>query len=225
MNAASNLPGPLAAFTFASIYGERLAFTTHTRDGYDVVPGIGGVDVIVNGQLSVVSYVSPLQVNFLVPWGISPPKATFQLVREGTAGPAVELDMDDAAPALFQLDVINVVAAHAATWEVVTAGLPARPGEYIILYATGLGPYVQPLDEAEIPRTADPISRRGEFQLLLDGAPVADANVAYVGAAPLFIAVYQINLLVPALARPNPEIRIALGDFISPPNIHLLATP
>jgi uncharacterized protein (TIGR03437 family) len=47
--------------------------------------------------------------------------------------------------------------------------------------------------------------------------------VEYAGAAPGFIGVYQINLKLPDRIGPNPEVRIALGDRISPPGLRLLA--
>jgi uncharacterized protein (TIGR03437 family) len=221
VNAASNQPG-LASATWVSLYGDGLAYQTRDRTGADELPGMGGVNVYVNGLPTWVSYVSPLQVNFLLPSGLTVPQATIQLAREGTVGPAIEVLLDDSAPALFQLDRATVVAAH-TDWTVVTPESPARAGQYVILYATGLGPFLFRLDDYEIPETANPILRRPEMRLLLDGEAVDDVLLEYVGTAPGFIGVYQINLKLPDRIGPNPEVRIALGDRISPPGLRLPA--
>jgi uncharacterized protein (TIGR03437 family) len=115
-----------------------------------------------------------------------------------------------------------VVAAH-ADWTVVTQDAPAEPEEIIILYATGLGQCERKMDDGDGPASsANPLRRRAEFKVLLDGVAVEDRLVEYVGVAPLFIGVYQINLRLPAGVGPDPEIRIALGERQSVPGLHLL---
>jgi uncharacterized protein (TIGR03437 family) len=221
VNAASNLPG-IAAFTWVSLYGSNLSYTTRGRTEGDALPGIGGVNVLVNGQAAFMSYVSPLQVNFLMPMGLGLPHATVQIAREGMAGPAITVPLDDAAPALFQMDEKTAVAAH-TDWTVVTRESPARAGQFVTVYATGLGQFEIPLDDLEIPQTANPIRHRAEVKLLLNGEPVPDERVTYVGAAPYFIGVYQINIKLPDSLSEDPEIQVKLGDRISREGVHLIA--
>jgi uncharacterized protein (TIGR03437 family) len=222
VNAASNLPDPLASFTWVTLHGTALSNIARARTPEDVLPGFGGVDVLVNYVPALLCFVSPTQVTFLLPPGITTPEATIRVTRWGTAGPLVKLPLSDSSPALFQMDQNTVVAAH-PDWTVVTAKSPAHGGEYAILYATGLGPFVQPLDDTEAPpKWANPIQRRPEFTLLLDGVPVEDRLVEYAGAAPLLIGLYQINLKLPEKVNKNPEIRIGLGQRLSPPGVHLI---
>lgn len=219
VNAASYKPN-LAPFTWASIYGTNLAYVTQDRSTEES-PGVGGVDVFVNGQPAMVSYVSPLQVNFLLPGWVAAPQATIQVVREGTAGPAVLAGLDDSAPALFQMDAERVVGVH-LDWTLVTRAVPARAGELIVVYATGLGPFESPLEDWEIPRVANPIRRRAEFSVLLDGEPLEQERVPYAGAAPFYIGLYQINVRLPDRLGKDPEIRILLGEHLSPAGLHLI---
>lgn len=223
VNAASNLPGPLAPMTWVSIYGTALSYNTRDRTHEDVLPGFAGVNVLVNARFALISYVSPLQVNVLLPYLPNAKQLIIQVVREAMAGPPVTIPLADCAPALFLQEAGTVIAAHSENWTIVTPKAPARAGEVIILYATGLGPYVQPLNDAEIPTTADPIQRRPEFTVSLDDKPVEDRLIEYAGAAPLFIGVYQINLRLPAKIGTNPEIRIALGEQSSPTGVRLIA--
>lgn len=218
VNAASNQPA-LAAFTWVSIYGTNLSSVTRVRSAEQSL-GIGGVDVLVGGLPALVSYVSPLQVNFLVPASVAAPQATIRVMREGSRGPAVPVALGDSAPALFQMDAERVVAVH-ADWTLVTRAEPARAGELIVLYATGLGPFEWPLEDWEIPRAANWILRRAEFVVLLDGEPVSQPRVAYVGAAPYYLGLYQINLVLPERLGHDPEIRILLGSHPSPAGLHL----
>ncbi|MGE5645210.1 MAG: hypothetical protein ACM336_05400 [Acidobacteriota bacterium] len=229
VNAASNVAGdPIAPYTWVSLYGTGLSFSARNRTAEDMLPGFGGVNVLVNNQPALLSYISPLQVNFLVPFSITSPEAKIQVTREGTAGPEVIVKLSDCSPALFQMDAGTVVAADPSNPErytVITHENPSRANDIVILYATGLGPFLYPMDDnlAELPLTANPIARTPAFRLLLNDEPVDDRLVEYVGAAPGFIGVYQINLRLPNPVPVNPEIRIGFGEHLSPFGIHLLA--
>lgn len=225
VNAASNQPGTLAPNTWVSIYGTNLSTETASRTSEDELPGFGGVNVLVNSVPALLSYVSPTQVNFLIPWDHGN-EATIQLTRDGVYGPAFVVALAACAPALFPIypatNPPTVVAAH-PDWTLVTPASPAQAGEYVILYATGLGPYSLAFDNEDnaVPASADPIAQRSQFTLLLDGKPVDDQLIEYVGAAPGFIGDYQINLQLPETVGPNPEIQIGLGGTLSPSGIHL----
>lgn len=223
VNSGSYTTGWLAPNTFASIFGLNLAHGTVNglAGPQDRTGQLGGVRVLVNSQPTFISYVSPNQVNFVVPVTATGDTVTVQLVRESLAGPAVTLTMHDSAPALFQQDATTAAAAHLdRNWAPVTQQSPAHAGEWIALYATGLGPYKMSLLDFYVPIVVDPIARLAEFQLLLNGQAVDPKLIPYVGAA-IAIGVFQINLQLPAWVGPNPEIRIALGDRISPPGLSL----
>lgn len=218
VNAASNQPS-LAQFTWVRLYGTSLSFTT-TQGPDGALPSTGEVVVTVNGEPALISYVSPGQVNFLMPFERGT-TATVQLMRAGWLGPTVTVPLADSAPALFLKDPVTAIAAH-PDWTLITPESPAHGGEYAILYATGLGQFTQPLGDIWTPaQSADLIARRKEFTILLDGQPVDDRLIEYAGAAPLMIGIYQINLKLPETVNKNPEIRIGLGKRLSPAGIHL----
>ena len=222
VNAASNPAEPLAPFTWVSLYGSALSYSTRGRTPNDVEPGFAGVTVLVNGLPALLSYVSPTQVNFLMPFRITAEEVTVQLGRDSAYGPPVKLKLEDCSPELFLADEQTVVAAHSEDWTVITKEAPARAGEIVILYATGLGQFADPLTDTESPaKQPNPLKRRQEFKVLLDGKPVEDKLVEYAGAAPLFIGVYQINLRLPEKPGSDPEVRIALGERVSIEGVHL----
>lgn len=229
VNAASFVSGALAPNTLATLFGARLAWGTRAITWDDVeagtlptvLPGTG-VRVLVNNRPAQIYFVSPTQVNFLVPVNLIAGEVTIQLVRDATAGPPVRARLRDTAPALFLLDPETVVATR-GDFSLVTRERPARPGEDIVLWATGLGPTVPPQIYGQIPTTASQIEHASEFLVLLDGAPVPRERISYVGVAPGFAGLYQINLTLPAELNQNPEIRIAVGAEISPPGFRLPA--
>jgi uncharacterized protein (TIGR03437 family) len=105
-----------------------------------------------------------------------------------------------------------------------TASSPAGPGEIVVIYALGLGKVNPATTSGRIATTAAPITAVSQMQILLSGTPCPAANVLYAGLAPGFAGLYQINLIVPPLTPPNPEIRISFGAAqISPPAVALAA--
>ena len=221
VNAASHKVEGLAPNTLATLYGQYLAWTTRAllpddvRDG--VVPtalGGAGVRVLVNGLEAPLLYVSPGQVNFLVPSNVKPGAAEIRLSLDSRFGPVVNTRLLDASPALFQWDPEFVVATR-ADGSVVDYAHPASPGEVVILYATGLGTLKPQPESGQITRTPARLERMSEFRVEIDGTELPVENVLYAGAAPGFPGLYQINVRLPGILPTTPSIRIAAAGVWS----------
>lgn len=235
VNAASNASGPLAPYAIASLYGSRLAFTTRAVTPGDIrasqLPtSLDGVSVIVGGILAPLYYVSPQQINFLVPYILGakfPTETSVVVARHGIRGPEVRIRLDEAAPALFQLDaetpIVTTVRKEGETDKVVVISRdePARADEWITLWATGLGRTEPSVEYPLLPAQALRIANWRRFQVLLDGVAVDSGRIQYVGVAPGFAGLYQINLRLPGDLGGRLEIRIAVGDAISPAGLRL----
>lgn len=229
VNIASGSPGAIAPNTLASIHGTRLSYLERGLQPSDVaaggvlptrLPGTG-VQVFVDYVSAHIFYVSDTQVNFLVPSDRRSARVVDVWVfRDGMSGPKVSVMLLDAAPALFMLDPLFVIASH-LDFSLVTADAPAHPGAWVVLWATGLGESNPPAEYGVIPTKAAWIVRQSEFRVLLNGAAVPSERIAYVGLAPLCAGLYQINVLLPPDAGPDPEVRIALGTEISPAGTRL----
>ena len=159
-------------------------------------------------------YVSPDQVNFLVPANLLPGASTVQVVLDGHSGPAVKITLASASPALFQLDAKTAVAIR-PDGSVITRQAPAKPGEIILLYATGLGQTLPPVPYGQLFNDAAPLQQFANFELVLDGVTAGPGAVQYAGIAPGFAGLYQINVLLPKSTKANPEIRIGFGKQLS----------
>ncbi|MDX2154623.1 MAG: hypothetical protein SFV54_28025 [Bryobacteraceae bacterium] len=222
VNAATNLPGPLAPNTIASLYGTGLAWGTRAITGEDLRGGylptrlIGsGVVVHLARIAAPLYYVSPTQINLLVPSSIQPGEYVLQTTLDGRAGPEVRVTLLPAAPGLF-LSGAEWAVATRPDGTVVDAQSPARPGEVIVFYATGLGPVTPRVADGELPERAAVIVGRKQFVLRLNGVPVNDDRILYVGVTPGFAGLYQINVALPEDAPDDPEVEIQVGDYGSP---------
>lgn len=221
-NSASWQVGYVAPYTFASISGENLADLEKGRNAADANhAGIGSVDVLVNGLRAMVFYVSPKQLNFLIPMTLMPGNVKVKVVNRGTTGPEITVNLREYAPALFQLDPNLVVAQRWPEFAVATPDAPARPGEILILYATGLGGYGLRIDDYTPLRAPLQIAARKDFRLLLDSVPVDEGNILYVGAVDNYWGLYQINLRLPDNAGDDPTIQIAIREQMSLPGIRI----
>lgn len=218
----------LAPNTFASIYGRDLAFTTRQLSASDLAAGLlpinlpgTGVQVFVDGVNAPVFYVSPTQINFLVPSHASPGReAQIWMTLDGRTGPRVPVRMVEAAPALFPIDPETILAVK-LDGTTVSGGNPALGGHEILLFAAGLGPTLPETPYRQLARDAAPILRRSEFRLLLNAQAVDDEFVRYVGAAPGFAGLYQINLRLPDSLPQNPEVRIMVAEASSQTGLRL----
>jgi len=183
---------------------------------------VGGVTVSVNGIPANLFYVSPTQINFLIPYTITAATAAIVVVRDGTAGPTVTVPLAATAPAFFEWNG-NLALAVDASGNLISAASPAMPGEVIILFAEGLGRTQPDIQSGEVVSRATPILALAGLQILLNGTPVPPASILYAGLAPGFSGLYQINLVLPAWLPPDPDIQIAIGTEISPEGVELPA--
>lgn len=231
VNAADNQPGVLSPNVIGTIYGTGLAYTTRAIAPSDISGGVlptvlpgTGVHVICGGLMANIYYVSPTQINFLVPSMLVPGTVNIQVVLDALPGPLAPVQLAAATPALFQMDPQNAVATR-ADGTLLTPDAAAHPGEIVVLYATGLGKTIPALIYAQIPTAAATLARIADFQILLDGALVDPSAVLYAGITPGLAGLYQVNFRVPASIGPNPEIRIGFPDAMSRAGIQLPVSP
>jgi uncharacterized protein (TIGR03437 family) len=224
VNSATQTAEALAPNTIATIYGTNLAFSTvsasGTVGGY-LPESLGGVSVLVGGWLANVFYVSPTQINFLVPYEVTAGMFNIVVARQGIAGPAVPVQLNSTSPGMFVYNGF-VIATH-LNGTLISSASPAAPGEIIVIYVDGLGRVAPDTTQGRIASSAASITAASQLQVLLAGTACPPGNILYAGLAPGFAGLYQVNLIVPPLTPPNPEIRISVGAQISPPGLTLAA--
>jgi uncharacterized protein (TIGR03437 family) len=217
VNNANSSPASLAPNTIATIYGSNLAFSTAgvVIEHVATLPNrLAGVQVSVGGTVAPLLYVSPGQINFLVPAALVAGPANLVVERQGTSAQA-QITLLDAAPALFLVEGGKLAAEH-ADGSLITAASPARPGEIIVVFCTGLGRTSPRQLDGVIPHNAAPITQIDRFGVLFDGLPLPAKSIEYAGITPGYPGLYQINIRLPdVIASDQPEVRATLGDQTS----------
>lgn len=229
VNWATGQAGYFAPNIIATIYGKNLAWSTEAPAGDSrVLPNrLGGVQVTAGILPLPLFYVSPAQINFLIPAKMVGSSLELQVKREGATGPAVRIPLQDAAPALCTANAETALAAH-SDYTLVTSEKPAAPGEVVVVYASGLGlPKGTLPEDGELPVIGPQglegitLKRLNELRVLLAGEAVDASQILFAGLAPGLAGVYQINLRLPEASPADPELRIGFGELLSTAGLKL----
>src|SRR5690606_14708524 len=84
------------------------------------------------------------QINFQVPFELAPGLSRVVLNNNGTRTEIDGVRVRETRPGIFEIDIQNgrYAAALHSDFRLVAPADPARPGETILLFLTGLGPIV-----------------------------------------------------------------------------------
>jgi uncharacterized protein (TIGR03437 family) len=205
VNAASFMAGGLPAGSIAqgsifSIFGTNLGPAASPPLAFPLATTLGGVAITVTqGTTSVNAiplYVSPRQINALMPSNTPLGPVSVQVSLNGTRGSVAPARIVASSFGIFSINsggsgpgvMQNYVSA---TQQPVNApATAAKPGQLITLYGTGLGPALNPDNMApaagNLPTQVD---------VLVGGQPAA---IAYSGRSPCCSGLDQIVFTVPA---------------------------
>ena len=142
VNAASNAPGgaPISPGEFVTAFGTNLASATQ-QAGAPYPATLGGVSVTVNGTAAPIYLVSQNQISFLVPYEAAGSTANI-IVKNGTGtSNTVTVPLSATSPGIYSVDYSgagNGVVLH-ADYSLVSTASPAKPGETVQVFLTGLG--------------------------------------------------------------------------------------
>ena len=213
---SASLMGDLTPGGIARLYGNNLSDAEHiipmAQPGQTFPTNVAGTSVTVNGLAAPLTYVSPTEIEFQIPWetpsGASGLFVPVQVGRtSGTSNVAIGSNIENitvasaSAPSFF----LSEYATNGIAW--VTGNPPdgcptpttecaVQAGSTYQLWATGLGPKTSaltdgtPAPDSELQVPGGP----GACQLTIDGQP---ATVVYCGAAPEEI-IDQVNFIYPA---------------------------
>jgi len=220
-NAASHVSG-LSPGGIATTFGTGLTVVRGVvaAPALPLPRSLAGTSVIVNGirapLLAVANVDGREQINLVAPWEIgTEPVATVQVVNNGLASLPVRVPVLPAHPGVFLIDGVHAAAQHGADYSLVSAARPARRGEVILLYATGLGA-VQPPVANGAPAPATPLSTTVATPMVLVGG--GSAEVLFSGLAPGYAGLYQLNVRIPeASAVGDVDVVVTAGGQASPP--------
>ncbi len=204
VNAAS-FEAPISPGTLFSIFGSGLA--TGTKEGFALPfpTNWNGTSVRLNGVECPLVYVSPTQINAQVPSTISPGRGMVQVLQNGVVF-SEPIDIVAASPGIFVRNGERQAIVQALDGGLRGPDNPAAPGDIVTLYGTGIGSISPALATGEI---ASPNLSRATlpFSATIDGLP---AEVQFLGLAPGFLALMQINMRIPYGIRAGNDIPFVL---------------
>jgi len=201
-------PGAFTSlFTFAPVSFPVKA-TTNTV--YPVPTTLGGVQVLVNGQPSPITAVSPSQINFVVPFE-APTSGTAEVTVVNPSASQIlasgSMTMNTASPGLFTVNAAGTGQIAALNCNqtpcedtVNSSSKPVNPGKYIQLYLTGQGliPNAPPDGQG----SSGAVNTSSQPAVYI-GSTLA--TLQYSGLAPGFPGLWQINIQIPSSPQNFPN--------------------
>ena len=157
---------------------------------------LGGVQVLVDGVAAPLSFVGPLQINFLVPKATDEGRVPLRITLSGIAIFEGTIQIWPISPGLISIDPGQAHKPGAIRNQDSTLNSqdnPAAPGEVIQAFGVGA-------DFAELPAdgAAAPSDRLIETSTDAQAyVSVAEAVVQFSGLAPTLVNAWQLNVVVP----------------------------
>ena len=199
LNAASFSPitAGVSPGELITLFGSGLANTPATAS-IPFPTSLGGVQVMINDRPAPIYAVSSGQVSAIVPYATSGDWAKIQVINNGVASNAVTMYNRECSPGVFTLSAAGdgTGAVLHANYQVVNAANPAKQGEVVLIYATGLGA-VSPTVTDGAPGPTSPLSTISDGGVFFGSTT---GQVFYKGLAPGLAGLYQLNVQIPANA-------------------------
>ncbi|HEY2014902.1 MAG TPA: hypothetical protein VGH38_15450, partial [Bryobacteraceae bacterium] len=227
VNAASFSPftAGVSPGEFLSLFGTGLAAQTVTASALPFPTTLGGDQVTISwvdstnktvtAQAPIYTVSSGL-ISIVVPYNI-PTDGTFlnfQVTNGSTKSNVATVFSGGAQPGIFTQDLSglgNGAIRRTTDNSVVTSANPAKVGETVAIYLTGLG-VVSPAITAGSAAPSNPLSTAITPDVFIDGV---QANVLYAGLAPGLAGLYQLNVTIPTGVTPGANVTVEVDSYDS----------
>jgi uncharacterized protein (TIGR03437 family) len=216
VNGATFAPNqPLAPGAIVSLFGSQLAHSVAGATQTPLPKELASTKVMIGGVEAPLFFVSWGQINFQVPNEVAAGTTTVQVVRGGQTGNRISATVAGLTAGLFRLNPVflgeygailnasqgnNFPIPRDLAASLGINGAPARPGDVITIYATGLGAVAPAVPTGQVAPSQEPLARSVELptvnffgRFLLPRRQVP----SFVGMAPGFVGLFQINVAVP----------------------------
>ena len=209
-------PQVVSPGTYVAIYGSTLASGDALAGSTPLPDKLTDTEAFIGGQPLPLIYAGSGQINALIPQNLKPNTSCQLIIQRGsTLSAASVLTIAKYQPGIYTLDLSGggqgIVEIAGTTLIAAPNGEGSRPvnrSEYLVIFATGLGPVAGPNGEQPpVDGAAAPITTvyqtTGVVSATIGGV---DAPVLFSGLTPSVVGLYQINVQVPSAA--------AVGDAV-----------
>jgi uncharacterized protein (TIGR03437 family) len=182
---------------------------------------MAGAQVLVNGFPAPIYYASPTQVGIQIPVDLTGTSTTVQVTVNGQISASQTVSIDAFSPGAFSLaaDGKGAGAITHADGTQVTATKPAKPGETVTLWATGLGQATPAVPTGALPTGL--ITTVTKPTVAIDGIP---AEVLFSGMSVCCVGLNQINVVVPSNVHVGSNLAVVVtiaGEQSNPVTINV----
>jgi uncharacterized protein (TIGR03437 family) len=195
-NAVGDTPtSAVAPGSIITVFGQSLAPVLQVGRVNPLAQSIAGVTVTVADRILPLLYVSPEQINAVVPSDLPSGDYTLQVHSQGQPDVSGSFSVIRNAPGLFTqtIDGQTYAMAYHADGSPVNGDSPAKAGETVSLLGTGFGPYTGFILDGFFPPTPAPA--------LADSLTISTADqtpaTVWAGAAPGYSGVALVKFKVP----------------------------
>ncbi|HWE49701.1 MAG TPA: hypothetical protein VG273_07935 [Bryobacteraceae bacterium] len=213
-NCATYIAEAFAPGDLVCLFGTQLAAqgTSATNPGTPWSATLGTSQVLVNGAPVPLYYVSPLQINFQIPYSLTAGQiATVQVVNNGVPGNIRSITIAANTPRILLWGLfagnygiaVNTDGSLALPASLTVPGFvshPAKPGDTLTIYGLGFGQTSPAAVEGAAASTTT-LQNAPDATVLFDGQfngqPVT-TKAFFAGLSPGSVGLYQVNVTIPA---------------------------
>ena len=226
----------VAPGSWIEIYGSNLAADTRGWAGSDfnginAPTSLDGTFVTIGGLSAFVDYISPGQVNVLVPSNVPTGLQQITVTTGSGTSAAYNITINAAEPGLLAPANFNIGGIQYAvaifpdgTYALPTGAIagvtsrPAKPGDVLTLYGIGFGPVTPNIPAGQLAQQLNTLAL--PLQMSIGGLAVSPS---YDGLAPGYTGLYQFNVQVPQVASGNVPLTFALAGTAGTQTLYIAA--
>lgn len=220
VNGASFIAAPqntVAPGTVVSIFGRNLAPTTAAATKLPLDTVMGNTVVTFNGVPAPLYFVSPTQINAQVPdlFGVFD-FVQVQVTVNNAVSSIENVPFQGFSPGIFTRDQNGKAIAGVLHQDnsPVTATSPARRGEVVQIFCSGLGSTSPPLIPGQAAPRIPLASTDSPVRVSIGG--VTNLVPQFAGLTPDFAGLYQVNVQIPSGAMSGLQtLKVSVGGFTS----------
>ena len=215
VNVFNRVPaGALAPAMIVEVYGSGLAAPTATP-GMLPLPTIFNNTFVLVGPYQVpLYYLSDGQLDVQIAAELAP-NQQYPIVVSAN-GKLTTPQLIDVAPVqlgIAHYDDGHVIAQHGVGSAYVTAASPAKPGEVLVMYLSGMGPTNPAVKSGDAAPNVEPLARVTLTPTVMVNGQMA--KLEFAGLTPGFVGLYQVNFDVPTNATTGDLDLVVIQNGVS----------
>jgi uncharacterized protein (TIGR03437 family) len=172
---------------------------------------ISGTRVTIGGRPAPLYGVAPNQITYQIPPDMTPGRKLMWVESGGKRSATFTIDIGDVAPGIFRISA-NRGAVTNQDASLNTLANPAKVGEALVIYMTGLGKMDTPVAAGEATPSTGLIQAVAPVTATINGVT---ANVFFAGLTPGFTGLAQVNVIVPDLPAGEYPLVVTAGGKAS----------